>query len=51
MNYDESHFEKMLEFSTEQFVETRFVCTGHFDESLSEEDDLAKECLFVVRKR
>jgi hypothetical protein len=28
-----------------------FVRAGHFDESLTEEDDHAKECLFVVRKR
>jgi 2-polyprenyl-3-methyl-5-hydroxy-6-metoxy-1,4-benzoquinol methylase len=34
-----------------EVVETRFVRAGHFDESLSEEDDHAKECLFVVRKR
>jgi hypothetical protein len=34
-----------------EVVETRFVCAGHFDMPLSEQDDRAKECLFVVRKR
>jgi 2-polyprenyl-3-methyl-5-hydroxy-6-metoxy-1,4-benzoquinol methylase len=33
-----------------EILEKRFVSAGHFEMPLAEEDDKAKECLFVVRK-
>lgn len=41
---------EVLRFNGFEIQEQRFVSAGHFDVSLTEDNDRAKECLFVVKK-